>query len=146
MIFCIAFFLGLCLTGPAVADGAQQVHLVFHAGPVSYNVTLPADGGAHQTGSELSINHIDMLDFSPYQCTFQTPGPHETSNYINYGAEPYPIWTVGMGPPQPIISVTCTGTCLPVYGECYNSQGQYVGACCNGICAATRCRPFQMPS
>jgi len=57
------------------------------------------------------------------------------------GVSNWRISQYAVGPPQPIDSVTCSGTCLQTYGDCY-VNGQYVGSCCNGYCAANKCRPW----
>jgi len=52
----LATLLGLAASLPtepeaaaAAAAPAQEVHLVFHAAPVGYNLTIPADGLPHPT-------------------------------------------------------------------------------------------------
>ncbi|KAH7200346.1 hypothetical protein ACKRZS_006184 [Fusarium odoratissimum] len=44
--------------------------------------------------------------------------------------------------PRAITAVDCTGSCVPMVGECYDTRGQPVGPCCNGMCMANRCRPW----
>lgn len=117
------------------------------------------------TGNDkLSVNVILSSDYDPIHfCSFKTTGQATlAASLTQRQADPWPINVVNVGPPQPIISVTCSGFCLGIYGEfsgrgifyrasltsecvadnCYNSQGQYVGSCCNGFCAANKCRPW----
>ncbi|KAK1998047.1 hypothetical protein LX36DRAFT_700559 [Colletotrichum falcatum] len=123
-------------------DAFQTVHLTFHGGPVSYELVIPADGQVHATNSDISVNIIDAPDYNAIsQCTFYTDSEKALVN----GITPQGLQQVIVGPPQPITGVSCFGICVPTYGECYNTQGQYVGPCCNGFCAATRCRPWIQP-
>ncbi|KAJ9134348.1 hypothetical protein NKR23_g10242 [Pleurostoma richardsiae] len=125
-------------------DGFQQVHLIFHGGPASYELTIPADGQSHPTYNDLSVNIIDTPDFNAYsQCKFETPDL--VTLVQNLGDGNPPVQQLIVGPPQPILSVSCSGTCIPTYGDCYK-DGQYVGACCAGYCAANKCRPWTKPS
>ncbi|KAL2266827.1 hypothetical protein VTJ83DRAFT_6179 [Remersonia thermophila] len=116
----------------------QTVHLTFHAGPVSYNLTLPADGHYRQTNNDLSVNIIEAPDYNAfYQCQFETLNEATLAS----GISPTGSNLIFVGPPTPIKKVRCQGMCVPTWGECYRS-GQYVGPCCTGFCAANRCRPW----
>jgi len=47
----VSFVAALPPTSPLLkARDAQIVHLVFHGGPASYNMTIPADGQVYPTG------------------------------------------------------------------------------------------------
>ncbi|KAH6887893.1 hypothetical protein B0T10DRAFT_405928 [Thelonectria olida] len=124
-------------------DDVQTVHLTFHGGPASYSLEFPADGTTHETNSDISVNIIDAPDYNAFQqCTFTTTGEKTLVQSIGKGG----LQQIVVGPPQPILSVSCNGMCVPTYGdcECYDSNGQYVGPCCNGFCAADRCRPWDI--
>lgn len=105
------------------------------------------------------MNIIDTPDYNAFQqCTFKTAGKKTLVQSLGEGG----LQQIVVGPPQPILSVSCHGMCVPTYGElslpafscshfltlfigeCYNSNGQYVGPCCNGFCAADRCRPWDI--
>jgi hypothetical protein len=142
--------LGSALAAPAPAPEldarggghhpAQTVHLTFHAGPVSYSLAIPADGSFNPTNqNSLNVNLIDTPDFNAIeQCTFQTSGPKTLVNTFNPETG---VQSIAVGPPQVITGVSCNGYCIPVYGDCY-ANGQFLGPCCNGICAANKCRPY----
>ncbi|KAK0738019.1 hypothetical protein B0T18DRAFT_440922 [Schizothecium vesticola] len=124
------------------ADPPQTVHLTFHGGPASYSLSFPADGVIRQTNNNIAVNIIDAPDYNALtSCTFYTSG----EKALVGGVDP----TTGagqiiIGPPQPVTAVRCEGFCVPTYSDCYRN-GQYVGACCNGFCAANKCRPWISP-
>lgn len=149
------------LAAPAVEtrDDVQTVHLVFHGGPASYNLTIPANGEvfetsrpsrtSHQqhrivltlagTDSDISVSIIDAPDYNAInQCTFKTDGEQALTQSVVDGLQ-----KISVGPPQPIRSVSCEGFCVGTYGDCYKN-GQYVGPCCSGFCAANKCRPWDI--
>ncbi|KPM38661.1 hypothetical protein AK830_g7924 [Neonectria ditissima] len=139
--------LGVCsftgaLARPSVEsrDSVQTVHLTFHGGPASYTMAFPADGKVRATHKGISVNIIDAPDYNAFQqCQFKTKGDKTLVQSIGDGG----LQQIVVGPPQPIISVSCKGMCVPTYGECYKNN-QYVGPCCNGFCAADRCRPWDI--
>ncbi|CAI6086681.1 hypothetical protein V2G26_009754 [Clonostachys chloroleuca] len=143
------FFINLSLTSvlarPSLETRSapvQVAHLTFHAGPASYDLAVPADGTEVFTNSDLSVSIIDAPDYNAgTQCFFKTDGEKTIVHSIDTsdGSQHLII-----GPPQPVRSVICQGMCVPTYGECYGSDGQYIGPCCNGFCAATRCRPWNI--
>lgn len=116
----------------------------------------------HATDNDISVNIIDTPDYNAFsQCTFYTDGEKTLVQSIGDNGEQQIV----VGPPQPIRSVSCQGMCVPTYGKehpilgcvfvlhfltshligmCYDTNGQYVGPCCNGFCAATRCRPWDI--
>ncbi|KAH8785201.1 hypothetical protein F5883DRAFT_83950 [Diaporthe sp. PMI_573] len=124
----------------------QRVSLNFQAGPVSYRMEFVADGQEYFTNNDLNVNLITAPDFDAYRlCTFKTASDEVTfaPSLTQQPGDPWPINQIAVGPPQKIVSVTCSGTCIGIYGDCYNStNGQYIGSCCNGFCAANKCRPF----
>ncbi|KAI8627093.1 hypothetical protein F5Y19DRAFT_188558 [Xylariaceae sp. FL1651] len=129
--------------GAACPTTAQMVHLVFHGGPASYDLTIPADGLPHPTNNGLNINLIDAPDFNIEWCTFTTHQPVALV-WQTTPSPTMPSWLISqyaVGPPQPIDSVRCSGTCLSTYSTCYDN-GMYIGSCCNGYCAADKCRPW----
>jgi hypothetical protein len=90
----------------------------------------------------MAVNIIDAPDYNAYgQCQFMTAGQATlASGFSSTGVN-----QIHVGPPQPVLGVSCQGMCVPTYGECFRN-GQYVGPCCNGFCAANRCRPWVNPS
>ncbi|KAK4166904.1 hypothetical protein QBC43DRAFT_367826 [Cladorrhinum sp. PSN259] len=123
-------------------SAAQTVHLTFYAGPTSYTMTIPADGNTYPTNhNDLNINIIGSTDYDIYRlCKFNyAPPASGTVTLVSSiaGNENQ----VFVGPPVPIVSVSCQGFCLTTYQDCYRN-GQFVGLCCNGYCAANKCRPW----
>ncbi|KAI0133886.1 hypothetical protein BJ170DRAFT_678812 [Xylariales sp. AK1849] len=43
-------------------DGFQAVHLTFHGGPASYELTIPADGQVYPTSNSIAVDIIDAPD------------------------------------------------------------------------------------
>ncbi|KAK5652816.1 hypothetical protein OQA88_9482 [Cercophora sp. LCS_1] len=129
---------------PCPTPPTQQVHLIFHAAPVQYEMTIPADGKFHATPNNgLNVNLIDAPDFNIDQCEFHT----KTQATFVWQTTPSGVgdWRISqyaVGPPQIITGVTCRGTCLSVYSTCFEN-GTYLGGCCNGYCAANKCRPYR---
>ncbi|KAI8245338.1 hypothetical protein K4K55_002338 [Colletotrichum sp. SAR 10_96] len=124
-------------------DDVQTVHLTFHGGPASYDLAIPADGNTYPTNNNIAIDKIDANDYFAYSnCQFNTAGEKTLVQSINNQNGDQAII---VGPPQPIISVSCQGFCLGIYGDCYKN-GQFVALCCNGFCAANKCRPWIAPN
>ncbi|KAK3306205.1 uncharacterized protein B0T15DRAFT_557025 [Chaetomium strumarium] len=137
--------LGLLLTSasaiPLEERDVQTVHLSFHGGPVQYDMAFPADGNIYPTNNDFSINIIDAPDYNAFsQCQFHTQGEATFASSIS----PTGANQIMVGPPQPITGVSCQGMCVPTYGDCY-INGQWVGPCCSGFCAANKCRPWVNP-
>ncbi|EMR63885.1 hypothetical protein MGN70_001323 [Eutypa lata] len=129
------------LSSPLEEREVQVAHLTFHGGPASYELAVPADGTVVQTNSDISINLIDAPDYNAQaQCQFHTAEPVTLQGQISADG----TQQIAVGPPQPILSVSCLGMCVPTNGVCYNQQGQNVGPCCSGFCAATRCRAWDV--
>lgn len=117
--------------------GIAVVNLKFQGGPASYSLQVPADGNYYPTNNGLNINIIQTPDFNAYQnCEFHTAGEKALVQGVIDGVQ-----SIAVGPPQPILGVTCHGTCIPNYSDCYR-DGQYLGECCNGYCAANKCRAW----
>ncbi|KAI1473142.1 uncharacterized protein F4812DRAFT_40756 [Daldinia caldariorum] len=126
---------------PVEERDVQVAHLTFHGGPASYELAVPADGSVVNTNNDISVSIIDAPDYNAiYQCTFNTAGEKTLVGSIDTHTG---LQSIIVGPPQPIISVSCQGSCIPTWGTCF-SNGQYTGSCCNGFCAATRCRPWNI--
>ncbi|KAI0835053.1 hypothetical protein F5Y06DRAFT_277267 [Hypoxylon sp. FL0890] len=140
----VLFTLGLVASSsahPLDERDVQVAHLTFHGGPASYQLAVPADGTVVNTNNGISVDTIDAPDYNAInQCTFNTASQKTLVSSINTQTG---LQSIIVGPPQPIISVSCQGSCIPTYGECY-TNGQYTGPCCNGFCAATRCRPWNI--
>ncbi|KAJ4289911.1 hypothetical protein N0V88_006706 [Collariella sp. IMI 366227] len=121
---------------PLEERAAQTVNLIFHGGPAQYTMTFPADGTVHATN-----NNIAPPDYNAfYQCTFHTVNEATLASSISGSG----VNQILVGPPTPITGVSCQGTCIPTYGDCY-VNGQPVGTCCAGYCAANKCRPWVSP-
>ncbi|KAK1542353.1 hypothetical protein CPAR01_05740 [Colletotrichum paranaense] len=101
-------------------DAPQTVHLTFHGGPASYEMTIPADGQVYPTNNDISVNIIDAPDYNALsQCTFYTNG----EKALVGGITPQGLQQVIIGPPQPVTGVSCLGICVPTYGMCYDLNG-----------------------
>ncbi|OTB09363.1 hypothetical protein M426DRAFT_6637 [Hypoxylon sp. CI-4A] len=148
MMFTSVILLGLGLAASSSAHpledrDVQVAHLTFHGGPASYELDVPADGTVVYTNNDISVSIIDAPDYNAInQCTFNTAGEKALVSSIDTKTG---LQSVIVGPPQPITSVSCQGSCVATYGECF-SGGQYVGPCCNGFCAGDRCRPWNITS
>ena len=125
---------------PAERRDVQTAHFTFHAGPVNYTMAVPADGNVYPTNSNLNVNIIDANDFNAYSgCTFVTNLPVTKVQSIDTKTGEQHII---LGPPAVVTGVSCHGFCVPNYSNCYDNNGQNVGPCCNGFCAANKCRPW----
>jgi hypothetical protein len=97
--------------------------LTFHGGPASYQLSMAADGNTYATNNAMAVSIIDSPDFDAYNfCNFYTTGQKAiVASNSNH--------ELTVGPPQPIISVSCAAfpggnnTCLPVYGMCLVCRG-----------------------
>ncbi|KAL2016604.1 hypothetical protein VTK56DRAFT_3261 [Thermocarpiscus australiensis] len=124
-------------------DDVQTVHLTFHGGPAQYTMAFPADGNVYPTNNDIAVSIIDAPDYNAdTQCKFHTQGDGEVT--FASSISPEGVNQILVGPPQPITGVSCQGMCVPTYGDCYRN-GQYVGPCCSGFCAADKCRPWAQP-
>ncbi|KAK0721272.1 hypothetical protein B0T21DRAFT_294849 [Apiosordaria backusii] len=143
LTFLTAALVGLASATPTPAieeRDVQTVSITFRGGPASYSLTFPANGQEVLTNNALSVSIIESSYLISSFCTFTTDGQKALQPSISSGG----LNQLFVGPPQPIRSVRCQGFCLPVYGDCYRN-GQYVGPCCNGFCAANKCRPWVNP-
>ncbi|SPN99816.1 uncharacterized protein DNG_02668 [Cephalotrichum gorgonifer] len=143
-VLSVVAFAAAALARPGLEqrDDAQIVHLTFHGGPASYAMEFAADGVVHQTNNDIAISVIDAPDyFAQDHCTFVTDGEVTLQGAIS----PDGKQQILVGPPQPIRAVSCEGFCLSTYANCYEN-GQFVGPCCAGFCAANKCRPWVNPS
>ncbi|KAK2615522.1 hypothetical protein N8I77_002270 [Diaporthe amygdali] len=95
----------------------QPVTLIFQAAAASYELDLLADGQEYFTHSDLNVNLITAPDFDAYRlCTFKTSEGATLAPSLTQRPEDFwPINQIAVGPPQKIISVTCSGTCVGVY-------------------------------
>ncbi|KAM0425030.1 hypothetical protein ACHAPT_009831 [Fusarium lateritium] len=102
------------MPNPVERDDVQTVHLTFHGGPASYEMTFPADGKTRQTNSDINVNIIDAPDYNAFsQCTFTTNGEKTLVQSIDNDGSQHII----VGPPQVITAVSCQGLCVPTYGK-----------------------------
>ncbi|KAK4101230.1 hypothetical protein N658DRAFT_426170 [Parathielavia hyrcaniae] len=122
-------------------DDVQTVTLIYQAGPAQYTMSIPADGNVYPTNNDLSVNIIEAPDYNAYsQCQFHTLNEATLASSIS----PEGVNQILVGPPTPITGVSCQGMCVHTYGECWR-DGQWLGPCCSGFCAANRCRPWVSP-
>ncbi|UNI22338.1 hypothetical protein JDV02_008234 [Purpureocillium takamizusanense] len=139
-----AALLSLAIASASAAD-VQTAHLKFRASSSSetYDLVVKANGHPVDTGhADLAVRLVDAPDYLAYSlCRFATPRPVKLSTTI---ADDNVTQQVVLDPPQPVLSVSCEGMCVGTYGACYDTNGQFVGPCCNGFCAATRCRPWNI--
>jgi hypothetical protein len=90
----------------------------------------------------MSVAVIEAPDYNAYsQCVFRSAGDAQVS--FTSSISPDGTNLVLVGPPQAIVSVKCEGMCVPNHSDCY-ANGQPVGPCCNGYCAANKCRPWNL--
>ncbi|PFH55525.1 hypothetical protein XA68_18115 [Ophiocordyceps unilateralis] len=134
------------LTGVVAArDEVQTAHLTFRAvsSPETYRLAVRADGKPVKTGHDaLNVSHIDAPDYlARALCKFQTSREVKLSTTV---AKDGVTQQVVLDPPQPVLTVRCQGQCVYTYGACYDTNNQPVGPCCNGLCVATRCRPWNL--
>ncbi|CAD6443458.1 3de85bb1-28ca-40a6-a6d2-c913737ebea1 [Sclerotinia trifoliorum] len=140
MQFSTLLTLGLAaISGVAAAPtDSFNIDITFIGGPASYNLTVPATGYTQLTSNALSVSLIRSSNFDVFHlCTFSFASP---ATLVNNGG------IISVGPPTPITAVSCPPTdqrCIPNYNDCYSSTtGQFLGSCCDGFCAANKCRPF----
>lgn len=110
---------------PVEERGQVVAHLIFHGGPASYELFVPTDGTVVQTSKIVSnmtqsssLNHlltrhtdngisVDTIDTPNYDaislCTFNTSGPKTLVGSVT----PDGLNQITVGPPQPILSVSC---------------------------------------
>lgn len=71
------------------------------------------------TDNTLNVNIIHSDNYNPYRyCTFKTPGKVALPQSLVQTGDPLsPDNQIAVGPPSPIISVTCSGYCANIYGE-----------------------------
>ncbi|KAK6445255.1 hypothetical protein FP744_10001503 [Trichoderma asperellum] len=109
----------------------------------SFPLNVPANGKPVFTYSTLPVQLIDAPDYDVLQlCAIQTVGPANLSSTI---ASDGVTQQVVIDPPQTVTSITCQGTCVETWGACVDANAQSLGPCCNGLCIASRCRPFNQP-
>ncbi|KAL0955339.1 hypothetical protein HGRIS_004222 [Hohenbuehelia grisea] len=116
----------------------QSVQLIFHGGPVQYSWGLLANGTLQSTGNDLIVDTIDAPNYNALQnCQFITDNDKTLVGAFSSTGVPQ----ITVGPPQPIRAVSCQGVCIPTFGDCFR-DGQSLGTCCAGFCAANKCRSF----
>ncbi|KAH8750939.1 hypothetical protein F5882DRAFT_420710 [Hyaloscypha sp. PMI_1271] len=141
----LPFLLAAPVTDADPPFAYEQLTFIFAGGPASYTLTFPADGNTHPTNNDLSVSLIAPGTFPAYyECNFYTP--HDATIVLTGMSSAGS--NLAVGPPQPITGVACMATgaggqCLPNYASCEWSgqHGTFLGNCCSGYCAATKCRP-----
>ncbi|KAJ9420203.1 hypothetical protein FOXG_15619 [Fusarium oxysporum f. sp. lycopersici 4287] len=130
----------LALQGVLQRSDPQFIHLTFHGGLASYSIAFPVDGSTRKTNHDLSVDVIHNSDYNALeQCFFAIEDQAKLTSKVSTKDGSQHILD---NSPRVIIAVDCTGSCVPMYGECYDTRGQPVGPCCNGMCMANRCRPW----
>ncbi|KAL7922796.1 hypothetical protein ACQKWADRAFT_320477 [Trichoderma austrokoningii] len=147
MKFSAPFLAISLLTGVSMAQNStvQVAHITLRSegDDHSFPLSVPANGKPVFTFSTLPVQKIDAPDFDVLQaCVIDTVGPANLSSTI---ASDGVTQQVVIDPPQTVISVSCEGTCVETWGACVDANAQSLGHCCNGLCIASRCRPFNQP-
>ncbi|KAI3330044.1 hypothetical protein F4824DRAFT_505590 [Ustulina deusta] len=89
---------------PVEERGQVVAHLIFHGGPASYELFVPTDGTVVQTNNGISVDTIDTPNYDAISlCTFNTSGPKTLVGSVT----PDGLNQITVGPPQPILSVSC---------------------------------------
>jgi hypothetical protein len=111
---------------PTESREIADAHLIFHGGPASYELFVPTDGTVVQTSTlalpviirspnlydllthhidnDISVSIIDTPDYNAISlCTFYTSGPKALVGSVT----PEGLKQITVGPPQPILSVSC---------------------------------------
>ncbi|KAF4119927.1 hypothetical protein GMORB2_3615 [Geosmithia morbida] len=120
----------------------QTAHFIFHGVESgSYHLTVKADGNVTKIYNELPINTIEINDYDANsQCVFKGLDGTKIESKLHIDTETGDQSLI-LPEGTPIASVSCQGFCVYNYAACY-SNGQMVGPCCNGLCAANLCRPW----
>ncbi|KAI3324150.1 hypothetical protein HD806DRAFT_534468 [Xylariaceae sp. AK1471] len=85
-------------------------HFTLHGGPASYELYVPTNGTVVTTGNGISVNIIDTPNYDAISlCTFNTPGPKALVGL----STPEGPQQIIVGPPQPILSVSCQAQVCP---------------------------------
>ncbi|KAG9254076.1 uncharacterized protein F5Z01DRAFT_116385 [Emericellopsis atlantica] len=140
-------FLPLSLGHPT-RPSSQIAHFIFHRASSSDSIALnvTTDGMPAVLQGDSKIKSIDINDYDAnQQCIFKAPDDTVIEPKLDIDTETGEQRLV-FAEPREVGSVSCRGMCIPVYGECYDSTGMPVGLCCNGVCAATRCRAWNAAS
>lgn len=111
---------------PVEDRGIVVAHLIFHGGPASYDLFVPTDGTpvptsmfaliieigsleltnvlTHDKDNDISVSIIDTPNYDAISlCTFYTSGPKALVGSVT----PQGLKQITVGPPQPILSVSC---------------------------------------
>ncbi|UKZ60922.1 uncharacterized protein TrAtP1_002193 [Trichoderma atroviride] len=108
------------------------------------HVTLRSEGDDHSFPMSVPADGKPVFTYSTLPaCVIDTVGPANLSSTI---ASDGVTQQVVIDPPQTVTSITCQGTCVETWSACFDdATGQSLGPCCNGLCIANRCRPFNQP-
>ncbi|KAJ3493641.1 hypothetical protein NLG97_g4609 [Lecanicillium saksenae] len=111
-----------------------------------YNLSVVADGSAHDTGNaHTSISLVDAPDYNAATlCDFDfelADGAAPPKHEFTIGEDGH-TGQVKISPPTPVKGIKCQGSCVSNYGTCNGADGQGPKLCCNGFCAADKCRPW----
>lgn len=82
---------------------------------------------------------IEAPDYPVFsQCEFYARGAKDVTGSVTEDG----LQLVAIGPPQPVLGVSCYGSCVATWGACEGDRGQILGSCCNGFCASKKCVPW----
>ncbi|KAI0100311.1 hypothetical protein GGR51DRAFT_564335 [Nemania sp. FL0031] len=96
--------IGAIQAQPVEERAVAIVPLTFNAGPVAYKLLVPTNGRPVPGDIDLSVNIIDTGKFDAFsRCTFNTPGPKTLVPSVDAEGNKH----IDVGPPQPILSVSC---------------------------------------
>ncbi|KAK2591466.1 hypothetical protein QQS21_010842 [Conoideocrella luteorostrata] len=141
----LALFVAAATAAPAASD-VQTAHLTFRpdASHEAYKLQVKADGKSVLIADQTPIQLIDAPDYLAESfCKFDTVQPGV--KFTKIIASDNVTQQVVLNPPSAIKGVSCEGMCVTTYGNCYDDHtGQFVGPCCNGLCVANRCRPWNI--
>lgn len=128
-------------------DAPQTANFTFHTvAGTTYDLEVLADGTRQLTNHDAKVVSVDINDYNAgSQCVFRDASGAEVRGELkvdtNTGNQSLLFGETGEG--EVVGSVSCEGTCVGIYGFCFDpSTGMSLGACCNGVCAADRCRPW----
>lgn len=130
-------------------DAPQTAHFTFHTTSSStYDLDVLTDGSAQITNKNAKVVSVDINDYNAQsQCIFKDASDAEIEGELKIDTETGDQ-SLSFGEGGKVVkSVSCEGLCIGIYSDCYDpSAGMNLGPCCNGFCAANKCRPWSTGS
>lgn len=127
----------------------QTAHFTFHSTSSStYDLDVLTDGSPQLTKKDCKVVSVDINDYNANtQCVFKDTSDKEIEGELRIDNETGDQ-SLSFGEEGKVVkSVSCEGMCLGIYADCYDpSAGMNLGPCCNGFCAANKCRPWSTGS